>query len=131
MWHTDPCTPRQLWSLSSLRSDPRIIIKPADKGGAVTVMDTHDYEAEALRQLNDQSNYAPVTERTEAWVTDIIEDMHDKSELDRTTYLYLRDRAELRTPQNTNRTTRADLYCPATMVPRREFPNIWTISYGL
>ncbi len=66
-------------------------------------MDIHDYEAEALRQLNDESNYAqlatPVSERTEAWVTNIIEDMHGKDELDHTTYLYLRDRAELRTPQ--------------------------------
>ncbi len=44
------CTPHKLWSLRSLRLDPHIIIKPADKGGAITVMDTHDYEAEALRQ---------------------------------------------------------------------------------
>ncbi|CAJ0936573.1 unnamed protein product [Ranitomeya imitator] len=40
-----------------LREDKNIIIKPADKGGAIVVMDRTDYIKEAYRQLGDNTVY--------------------------------------------------------------------------
>ncbi|CAN7951161.1 unnamed protein product [Ixodes pacificus] len=43
----------------SLRTD--IVIKPADKGGAIVIMNSDDYLAEGLRQLNDPKFYKHLT----------------------------------------------------------------------
>ena len=48
-------------SIKSLRLDTTITIKPADKGGAVVVMDTCDYIKEAERQLSDVKYYKRVS----------------------------------------------------------------------
>ena len=45
-------------ALSSLQNRSDIIIKPADKGSAVVVMDRKQYIDEALRHLDNQSHYA-------------------------------------------------------------------------
>ena len=47
----------ELKALNSLSSRSDIIIKPADKGGAVVVMNTSDYTAEAHKQLSDTKFY--------------------------------------------------------------------------
>lgn len=44
-------------AIQELRNNKDIVIKPADKGGAVVVMDKKDYLTEAYRQLNDTSIY--------------------------------------------------------------------------
>lgn len=44
-------------SLKELQNDPSIIIKNADKGGAVVVMQASAYKEEALRQLSDRDTY--------------------------------------------------------------------------
>ncbi|CAJ0941960.1 unnamed protein product [Ranitomeya imitator] len=44
-------------ALQILREDKNIIIKPADKGGAIVVMDRADYIKEAYRQLGDSTVY--------------------------------------------------------------------------
>ena len=44
-------------ALKSLSKDQSITIKPADKGGAIVVMDTVDYIKEANRQLSEESVY--------------------------------------------------------------------------
>lgn len=44
-------------SLHSFQNDSSIIIKNADKGGAVVVMDASAYREEALRQLSDKDTY--------------------------------------------------------------------------
>ena len=46
-------------ALQSLKKDD-IIIKPADKGSAVVVMDREHYISEAERQLNDSNFYTPL-----------------------------------------------------------------------
>lgn len=40
-----------------LRSDPSVVIRPADKDGRWVVMDSSDYNAECLRLLSDSSFY--------------------------------------------------------------------------
>lgn len=44
-------SPDELLSLNQLRDDKHIIIKPADKGGAVVIMEKNLYREEGLRQL--------------------------------------------------------------------------------
>lgn len=44
-------------ALKELSNNPSLIIKKADKGGGIVVMDRDKYIAEALRQLADESTY--------------------------------------------------------------------------
>ncbi|XP_072430882.1 uncharacterized protein [Chiloscyllium punctatum] len=53
-------SPSERAALHSLRSNPNLTIKPADKGGAVVVWRTNLYTAEAKRQLADTSSYCPL-----------------------------------------------------------------------
>eukprot|EP00061_Rhincodon_typus_P000069 g10333.t1 len=48
-------SPTECTALRSLRSNPNLSIKPADKGGTVVVWHTDLYIAEARRQLSDTS----------------------------------------------------------------------------
>jgi len=45
-------------TLVHIKTRDDIIVKPADKGLGITVMDRHWYHSEALRQLNDSSTYS-------------------------------------------------------------------------
>ena len=47
-------------ALKELRNVKEITIKPADKGGAVVVLNTTDYVTECNRQLNNTSYYLPL-----------------------------------------------------------------------
>ena len=44
----------ELAALHSLRSDPQLVVRPADKGGRWVVMDTDAYATDCLRQLQEQ-----------------------------------------------------------------------------
>ncbi len=61
---THKCTPNlsdeQVQAIKTLRNDPNIIIKSADKGGAVVIMSKNLYIKEAERQLNNQNYYIPL-----------------------------------------------------------------------
>ena len=50
----------ELKALQELRSNPNIVIKPADKGGAIVLMNKQDYLNEGLRQLNDPQFYKEI-----------------------------------------------------------------------
>jgi hypothetical protein len=54
----------ELEALRSLRSRDDVVIKPADKGGAVVVWRKDLYLAEANRQLADASFYHPIPKAT-------------------------------------------------------------------
>ena len=47
-------------ALKSLRNDPSIIIKEADKGSAVVIWDREDYIREAMTQLGDKDVYSEI-----------------------------------------------------------------------
>ena len=49
-------------ALQTLKNNHTITIKPADKGGAVVIMDTQLYIQEAHRQLHNTKYYLPITE---------------------------------------------------------------------
>lgn len=49
-------------ALKRLSTDTSLIIKPADKGSVVVVMDREQYVKEVNRQLEDQEFYKPLAE---------------------------------------------------------------------
>ena len=53
----DNLKPSERSALHSLQKRKDIVIKPADKGSAVVVMDREHYISEAERQLNDSTFY--------------------------------------------------------------------------
>lgn len=53
----DNLTAAERQALSELRKNNSVVIKPADKGGAVVVMDRELYIAEGMRQLSDPRYY--------------------------------------------------------------------------
>ena len=53
-------TLEQLKTIQELRNNDEIIIKPADKGGEVVVMQKDLYRQEAMRQLNNKKYYEPL-----------------------------------------------------------------------
>lgn len=55
-------TREQLAALTSLRNNPDIIIKPADKGSATVVMSKASYVTEINRQLANTMHYTPLVE---------------------------------------------------------------------
>lgn len=54
-------TIEQKKALNELSANKTITIKQADKGGLIVVMNTTDYEKEAIRQLNDTDTYQPLS----------------------------------------------------------------------
>lgn len=52
--------PDEKTTLSTLKNNTDIIIKPADKGGAIVILNKTDYMNEANRQLNNAEHYLPV-----------------------------------------------------------------------
>ena len=54
---TPSLSPEELEALKQLRNDNTVIIKKADKGSAVVLMNRDDYIAEVKRQLNDTKFY--------------------------------------------------------------------------
>ena len=75
-------TKEQWIGLKELSSNPRIVIKKADKGSAVVVMNTTDYLREGYRQLNDTNFYTKLdhdpTQRIGQKIADTLTKMHNK-----------------------------------------------------
>ncbi|CAJ0927190.1 unnamed protein product [Ranitomeya imitator] len=61
-------------ALQSLRNDKNIIIKPADKGGAIVVMNRSDYTKEIHRQLHDGTVYRPLSSDPTTMIRNHIKD---------------------------------------------------------
>ncbi|KAJ8041279.1 hypothetical protein HOLleu_12053 [Holothuria leucospilota] len=55
----DNLSSQERQALRELRSKENIVIKPADKGGAIVLQNLEDYISEAHRQLADNSFYSP------------------------------------------------------------------------
>ena len=80
-------------ALKTLRARKDIIIKPADKGSAVVVMGRQQYIDEAMRQLNNQTNYKPLdTDPTGTFSKEIqltLDEMHDRDNLSKKAHKFL------------------------------------------
>ena len=56
----DNCSDLERSILEHTAKDQRIIVKPADKGSALVVMNSEDYAKEAIRQLSNRNHYVPL-----------------------------------------------------------------------
>ncbi len=85
-----------------MKNNTEIIIKPADKGSAVEVMNRHDYIQEGLHQLEDENFYLAqnicLTEEHNKIIGNKISEMVDNGEITEKTGEYLHI-CEPRTPQ--------------------------------
>ena len=86
-------SPAEEKAIDMLSKDKSIVIKPADKGSSVVIMDRGSYLDEAYRQLSDQNYYEkldedPTREYSKA-VHDAIEDMYQNGEIDEKVREYL------------------------------------------
>ena len=89
----DNLTPVERTALQSLRSNEDIIIKPADKGSAVVVMDKSAYIREAVRQLSDDRFYSKSdkdpTKQFSDEITNELNNMYDYGYIDEKALKYL------------------------------------------
>ena len=80
-------------ALYNLQKREDIVIKPADKGSAVVVMDRDQYVSEAERQLNDSTFYKPLdhdpTPEFAKQVSDTVSEMHDQGLISEKNMAYL------------------------------------------
>lgn len=78
--------PKETLAIKKLESRDSIVIKPADKGGAVVVLNKTDYLKEAMRQLNDQSFYKRLdedpTEHFKSLITSALTALASEKKLD-------------------------------------------------
>lgn len=58
--------------LKELGEDSSIVIKPANKGGGIVILDRAVYKSEALRQLNDQTSYLRIDQDPTIGVQNLI-----------------------------------------------------------
>ena len=89
-------------ALRELTNNSSIVIKPADKGGAVVIQDRDSYITEGLRQLSDNKFYretkSDLSQTHHDEVTNILDEMFRTRQIDRSCYLYLTD-SNIRTAQ--------------------------------
>jgi hypothetical protein len=60
-WTTSNLTPAEYKALRELQESPTIVIKPADKGGSIVVINKSNYEEKCLALLNDRQFYKPLS----------------------------------------------------------------------
>ena len=89
-------------AIKQLANNPNIVIKPADKGGAVVIQDRSAYIKEGMRQLTDLNFYKEVdtdlSDKHHGEIIQILDEMFAQGHIDRSCYLYLSDN-RIRTAQ--------------------------------
>ena len=94
-------TPREREALKELTRNPQIIVKPADKGGAIVILNRKDYLLEGFTQLANREFYQEIpddlTENHRVIIQNQIEDLYQNGEIDITVKEYLTD-VHCRTP---------------------------------
>ena len=79
--------------LYNLQKREDTVIKPADKGSAVVVIDWDHYVSKAERQLNDSAFYRPLdhdpTPEFAKQVLDTVREMHDQGHISERNMAYL------------------------------------------
>lgn len=85
----------EIQALSELIKNKEIVIKPADKGSSVVIMDREQYIWEAKRQLSNAEHYKslnqPIFPETIPMIKSIIDDLYTKKFINNKQKLYLHD----------------------------------------
>ena len=88
-------TPSERRALGDLSKNDNIVIKPADKGSAVVIMDRLTYLKIGYSQLSNKLFYTKLdlnpTEATRVEIQNVVEDMYQNGEIDESVKLYLSD----------------------------------------
>jgi len=75
-------TPKETQALKELRANRDVVIKPADKGGAIVVLDWQAYQAKGFRQLFNTKYYreieTPMSTETCVMINKIITQLYNK-----------------------------------------------------
>ena len=91
--HMNNISSEERKAIQQLTTNKGITIEPADKGGAVVVLNTTDYINEGLSQLGDSNFYIETPEDLTAIhtraVNDKIKEMHASKEIDDNCFQYL------------------------------------------
>ena len=84
----------EMVSLTKLRQNNSIVIKKADKGSSIVIMNKEDYLYEGYRQLGNTQHYQPLTEpifmETSKLIEDILKDLKDASYISDKQFNYLK-----------------------------------------
>lgn len=90
----DNLTNEQRMALKELNSDPTVIIKSADKGGAVVVMSSEDYDAEIRRQLGNATFYERLrsnpTDKYKKEIQTVLTSLLDSGEITKNEYDFMK-----------------------------------------
>jgi hypothetical protein len=74
-------SPQEFSALNRIKNNENIVIKPADKGGSLVIMDKNNYLFEAYKQLNDQKYYKklkePIFHRNKIDIGKVLANMHN------------------------------------------------------
>ena len=84
----------ELEALKNIKNNSNIVIKPADKGGCVVVMNRSSYINEGKRQLNDERYYKKIAEPlfsdNASKIDDILWDLHQRHFISEKQFQYLK-----------------------------------------
>ena len=119
----DNLTKEQVRALRALTKNKDIVIKPADKGSAIIIMDRHQYLIEGERQLNNPDHYKqleqPIFKQTAAEAREIIYRLKEKKHINYKQTKYLLGRE----------TPRARIFY---LLPKiHKDPSTWTVPYEI
>lgn len=86
-------TNQEFSALNKLKNNSNIVIKPADKGGSLVIMDKDNYLLEAYKQLNDKNYYkklkSPIFQSNKSNVEKVLTDMYNDGYINRKQLEYL------------------------------------------
>ena len=86
-------SPEERSAIKRLNDNPNLIIKPADKGSGIVLMNTCDYVYEAYKQLNDYNFYEELSsDQTELFHLEVIQvlvSMKQREEIDQKCFSFL------------------------------------------
>lgn len=89
----DNLTPSHRLALSQLKRNSDIVIKPADKGSAIVILDRQQYLVEAYRQLENRKHYMPIPHslqaETQSRLISIFQSLKQKGLINHKQMLYL------------------------------------------
>lgn len=89
----DNLTPEERRALIELKNNSDIVIKPADKGSAIVIMDKQQYLLEAHRQLQNSNHYVPLTHslqhHTQTLVIPILQNLKRKGYINTKQFSFL------------------------------------------
>ena len=108
-------------SINTLKNNPHIVIKPADKGSKIVILDNHQYIFEANRQLGNTQHYKPIQDsiqpHTQVRLRTIIKSLYERR------YITAKQRDYLYGPD----TPRQRLFYLLPKIHKE--PDTWTIPF--